>query len=141
MFSSPWYRSQCVNNSASTCFAYAPRGHSLAQAPVFLDNCSMLIPQFSLRTTLQVLTVCAVLFLVAGQALAGKAWAVIVTVAVLSVLATLLVHGCFYLVAAALSKLTGTQQTPARTSQGGLQLSPDLQELPPRQASHEESAE
>ena len=91
----------------------------------------MLIPQFSLRTTLKVVTVCALLFLIAGQALEGKAWAVAATVAVLSVLATLAVHGCFFGLTAGLSRIIGAQHSPARTSQGGLQISSDLQ-VPPR---------
>jgi len=90
----------------------------------------MLIPRFSLRTTLKTITVSALLFLIAGQALEGKAWAVVVTVAVLSVLATLLVHGCFFGLTAGLSRLIGSHQSPARTSQGGFQVSNELQ-LPP----------
>jgi hypothetical protein len=90
----------------------------------------MLIPRFSLRTILKVITVCAVLFLIAGEALRGSAWAVAVTVGVLSVLATLAVHGCFFGLTAGMSRVIGAQQTPARTSQGGLQLSSDLQ-VPP----------
>lgn len=90
----------------------------------------MLIPQFSLRTTLKVVTVCALLFLIAGQALEGRAWAMGVTVGVLSVLATLLVHSGFFAFTAAMSSIVGTQQSPARTSQGGLQLSSDIELLP-----------
>jgi hypothetical protein len=97
----------------------------------------MLIPRFSLRTTLKIVTVCALLFLVAGQALEGKAWAVAVTVAVLSVLATLAVHGCFFGFTAGMSRLIGARQSPALTGQGGLQLSSDLQVPPPRPVSIE----
>ncbi len=99
----------------------------------------MLIPQFSLRTILKVITVCAVLFLIAGEALQGKAWAVAVTVGVLSVLATLAVHGCFFGLTAGLSRIIGAQQSPARTSQGGMQLSSDLQVPPPQPVSAEPS--
>ena len=98
----------------------------------------MLIPQFSLRTTLKVLTACAVLFLIAGQAVQGHAWAVGVTVAVLSVLGTLVVHAVFYGLTAWLSRLIGVQQLPARTSQGGLQLSPDLRQPPATVAAPDE---
>jgi hypothetical protein len=90
----------------------------------------MLIPRFSLRTILKVITVCAVLFLIAGEALQAKAWAVAVTGGVLSVLATLVVHGCFFGLTAGMARVIGAQQTPARTSQGGLQVSSDLQ-VPP----------
>ncbi len=97
----------------------------------------MLIPQFSLRTILKVITACALLFLVAGQALEGKAWAVAVTVAVLSVLATLAVHGCFFGLTAGLTRIIGARQSPARTSQGGLQFSSDLQVPPSHPVSFE----
>ena len=111
--------------------------HWLAESVFFSTIDVMLIPQFSLRTILQVITVCALLFLVAGQALEGKAWAVAVTVAVLSVLATLAVHGCFFGLTAGLTRIIGARQSPARTSQGGLQFSSDLQVPPPHPVSFE----
>ncbi|MCA9232961.1 MAG: hypothetical protein KDA57_20110 [Planctomycetales bacterium] len=85
----------------------------------------MLIPRFSLRTTLLLLTVCAVFFLVMGRAYQGDYWAVVITVAVLSILATLAVHAMFYLLVLALGKLVGAKIAPARTSQGGMQSSAD----------------
>ena len=101
----------------------------------------MLIPQFSLRTTLKLVTICAVLFLISGRAVQGHAWAVGVMVAVLSVLGTLIVHAIFYGLTTWLSRILGVQQSPARTSQGGLQLSPDLCQPPAAVAAQDEPKE
>ena len=75
---------------------------------------------------------CALVFVIAGQALEGQAWAVVVTVGILSVLAVLAVHGCYFALTAGLSRVIGVQQSPARTSQGGLQLGSDVQFDPSR---------
>ena len=85
----------------------------------------MLLPQFSLRTTLAVLSACALVFLIAGQAYQGKAWAVGVTVALASVPVCLCVHALFYGLTAAVSRVIGVQKLPAKTSQGGMQFGPD----------------
>lgn len=86
----------------------------------------MLIPRFSLRTSLILLTVCAFFFLVMGRATRGDAWAIVVTVAVLSVLFALIVQAMFYLLAKTFGKIVGAQISPARTSQGGIQSSIDI---------------
>ena len=90
----------------------------------------MLVPQFSLRDALKGFTVCAVLFLIAGQAVAGHGWAIGVTVAVISVLCTLAVHAACYGLTVWLARLFGAQEIPARTSQGGLRFNSDQEQLP-----------
>lgn len=90
----------------------------------------MLFPRYSLRTTLIAVSTCAVFFLVLGQAVRGEPWAIVVSVAVVSLAITLLVHAALYIVAASLTRLIAAEQTPARTSRGGLQSTPDEQSAP-----------
>ena len=98
----------------------------------------MLLPQFSLRTILLATTACTVLFLIARQAFQGEAWAVGVTIAVLSVPACLVVYALFYGLTLLVSRVVGVQRLPARTSQGGVQLGPD-EHLPPSGAGPDNS--
>ena len=91
----------------------------------------MLIPQFSLRTSLIVISACAIFFLVLGYAIQGSGWAVVVSIAVVSVAVTLMFHAALFLVSSALARMVGTEQLPARTSRGGVQLTPDQQAPPP----------
>jgi type VI protein secretion system component VasK len=59
----------------------------------------MLIPQFSLRWMLAVVTVLAVVFLIVSRAAQGSAWAVGVSAAVMMVAFVAVVHlGLFFLV-------------------------------------------
>jgi len=85
----------------------------------------MLLPRYSLRTTLLGITSCALLFVVLGQALRGRPWAIVISVAVVSLLVTLLFHAALYLVSSFFSHLVGSQEFSARTSQGGVQSSSD----------------
>lgn len=87
----------------------------------------MLIPSFSLRSSLIGTAICAVFCLVLSQAVGGSPWAIVVSVAVLSLLVTFVFHALMYLVTFVLTKLVGQQQAPALTSQGGLQSTPDQQ--------------
>ena len=81
----------------------------------------MLLPRFTLRTLLAILTGVAVVSLLAGQALGGRAWALGVTVAVVSVPVALLVHaGCFSL-AMVFARWLGAKEVVARTSRGGVE--------------------
>lgn len=91
----------------------------------------MLIPRFSLRTTLILISGCAIFFLVLGQAVQGSAWAIVVSMAVISLIVTLLFHATLFFVSTALARLVGTEQMPARTSSGGVQLTPDQKAPPP----------
>ena len=91
----------------------------------------MLLPRYSLRTTLIAVTACAVFSLVVGQAVRGQMWAVVIAVGVASILVTLIVHALLFLMTAGLTRLVGSQQLPARTSRGGVQSTPDQQSPPP----------
>jgi hypothetical protein len=83
----------------------------------------MLLPRFSIRTALVIVTVVAVISLFAGQALGGRAWALGLTVAVVSVPVALLVHAAFYCVAMWFARLLGPEDVIAYTSRGGVERS------------------
>jgi hypothetical protein len=81
----------------------------------------MLLPRFSIRTALGILTGVAVLSLFAGQALGGRAWALGLTVAAVSVPAALAVHALFFALASAFANLLGPEEIVALTRRGGVQ--------------------
>ena len=83
----------------------------------------MLLPRFSIRTLLAILTGVAVLSLFAGQALGGRAWAFGLTVAVASVPIALVVHAGFFALASAFANLIGPEDIIAYTSRGGVERS------------------
>jgi hypothetical protein len=84
----------------------------------------MLLPRFSIRTALAILTGVAVVSLFAGQALGGRAWAFGLTVAVASVPIALLFHAAFFGLASAFGRLLGPEEEIiAHTSRGGVERS------------------
>ena len=99
----------------------------------------MLLPQFSLRTTLKALSACAVLFVVVRQAVLGQFWAIAVSCALLSVVVCFVFYALFYALTVGMSRVVGTQQLPARTSQGGLQLTTDEHQPPDSKAVEDSS--
>ncbi len=90
----------------------------------------MLLPRYSLRTTLLVTTVCAIFFVILGQAVQGRPWAVVVSVSVVSLLVLLLFHALLYLITSRFTRLFGGKQLPALTSQGGVQSTLDQPAAP-----------
>lgn len=90
----------------------------------------MLIPQFSLRTSLWLISGCAVFFLTLGYATQGHGWAIVVSVAVVSLIVVLLFHAGLFVASSAVARMVGTEQLPARTSRGGVQFTPDEQAAP-----------
>ncbi len=90
----------------------------------------MILPRFTLRATIVAVTFVAIFSLVLVRAQAGDTWAVAASMAVFSLLVIVLVHGCLYILISATARGIGTQALPARTRQGGVQLSPDEQILP-----------
>jgi hypothetical protein len=85
----------------------------------------MLLPRFSIRTALGVVTAAAIVSLFAGQALGGRAWAFGVTIAVVSVPLALLVHAAFFALASGFGRLLGPEpeNIVAYTSRGGVERS------------------
>lgn len=65
----------------------------------------MLIPRFTLRGMLLVITVSSVFFLIVRFALQGAAWAAAISLAVANVLAAFLIQGALFTLAYALSRL------------------------------------
>jgi len=100
---------------------------NLSSSVEIRDNPRMLLPRYSLRTTLILMTVCAAFFFVVGMAYRGQAWAVVVSVAIVGALVALLSQAGFYVLLSLLSRLFGTEQTSARTSHGGVQANADEQ--------------
>lgn len=90
----------------------------------------MLLPRFTLRSTLIGITAFAVLGLALARAQAGDLWARACVVAVASLVGIVIVHACFYMLIAATARVLGSRRLPARTRQGGVQASPDEQYLP-----------
>lgn len=80
----------------------------------------MLLPRFSLRLTLLVLTSAAFFFVVVGQAFRGSVWAVGLTVAVGSVLAALATYAMFFTLCTLFGRLVGIEQIVAKTSRGAV---------------------
>lgn len=83
----------------------------------------MLIPRFTIRTLLMILTGVAVASLFAGQAVSGRIWAVGVAVAIASVPVALVVHALFFAVGSGFARWLGPQEVVARTSRGGVERS------------------
>lgn len=72
----------------------------------------MLIPQFSVRWLLALVAVCALLFWVFSQALAGTSWAVGISVAVISLIVIFCVHAVFFWLTWLLAVLLGQFKRP-----------------------------
>lgn len=83
----------------------------------------MLLPRFSIRTALAILTGVAVISLFAGQALGGRAWALALTVAVATVPVALLVQAAFFTLASSFGRVVGPEEVVAYTSRGGVERS------------------
>lgn len=56
----------------------------------------MLLPRFSIRALLVILTVCAFAFVIVGMAVRGQNWAWGVSIGLLSILVTALVHAAWF---------------------------------------------
>jgi hypothetical protein len=80
----------------------------------------MLLPRFSLRAMLLILSAAALVFLITSMGIVGRAWAAGLAMAVVSVVFTLLVHMLLYGLVSMLAQLLGAQEVVARTSRGGV---------------------
>jgi hypothetical protein len=70
----------------------------------------MLVPRFSIRTLLMILTAGAVACLVAGMAYRGQYWAWGVTIALASLVVTAFVHAALFGVIWIFAQLTGASR-------------------------------
>jgi len=57
---------------------------------------SILVPRFTIRTLLAILTVCAIVFVMVGTAYRGQYWAWGVTIGLVSLIVTALVHAAWF---------------------------------------------
>jgi hypothetical protein len=56
----------------------------------------MLVPRFTIRTIFSVVTIAAVVFVVAGMALRGETWAWGITIGMITLVVTMLVHAAWF---------------------------------------------
>jgi hypothetical protein len=57
---------------------------------------STLLPRFTIRALLNLVTICAVAFLIAGMAYRGQVWAWGVTIGLISLVFTMVVHAAWF---------------------------------------------
>jgi hypothetical protein len=98
----------------------------------------MLLPQFSLRRALWIITACACFFLVQSLAMRGHAWALGVTVASASLLVAHLFYALFFVLVTFVGQLIGTESISARTSRGSIVSGTDPR-IPLHGAAHQSS--
>jgi hypothetical protein len=70
----------------------------------------MLLPRFSIRALLVMLTICAFVFVIAGMAIRGQHWAWGVTIGILSFAFTLLVHAAWFSAVWMLAQMRSAKQ-------------------------------
>ncbi len=73
----------------------------------------MLLPRFTIRTLLVMLTACAVVAVVIGTAFRGQEWAWGITIAVASLGVTAVVHAAWFGVVSVFAQLAPTKSLPA----------------------------
>jgi len=74
----------------------------------------MLLPRFSIRVLLIVLTVCAFAFVIVGTAVRGQNWAWGVSLALLSLVLTALVHATWFGIMWLFAQMPSAQPKEAR---------------------------
>jgi Na+/melibiose symporter-like transporter len=77
----------------------------------------MLLPRFTIRALLVMLTICAFVFVIAGMAVRGQHWAWGITIGILSLAFTMLVHAAWFSVVRALAQMQSrTREEPSGRS-------------------------
>ena len=69
----------------------------------------MLLPRFTIRALLVMLTVCACIFVIVGLAFRGQQWAWGVTIGILSLGFTLLIHAAWFAIIWGLVRMQSKQ--------------------------------
>src|SRR4029453_14669642 len=82
----------------------------------------MIMPRFTIRTALAGVTLCALVFVVVGMAVRGESWAWGITIALVSLLITLLVHAAWFSLVWTFRRLRG--ETPGPPSQAAVAAMP-----------------
>jgi hypothetical protein len=70
----------------------------------------MLLPRFTTRALLLLLTICAFVFVIAGMAIRGQHWAWGITIGILSLAFTLLVHAAWFSAVSMLGRMQSRKQ-------------------------------
>lgn len=70
----------------------------------------MLLPRFTIRALLVMLTVCAFVFVLAGMAVRGQHWAWGITIGIMSLAFTLLVHAVWFSAVWSLAQMQSRKQ-------------------------------
>jgi putative effector of murein hydrolase LrgA (UPF0299 family) len=70
----------------------------------------MLVPRFTIRALLVMLTVCAFVFVIAGMAVRGQHWAWGITIGIVSLAFTMLVHAAWFTVVRMLAQMQSRQK-------------------------------
>jgi hypothetical protein len=75
----------------------------------------MLLPRFTIRTLLVLLTICAIVFVLVGTAFRGQYWAWGVTIAIVSLIVTALTHVAWFGIVWLFARLPSLQPGGAPT--------------------------
>lgn len=95
----------------------------------------MLVPQFTTRRLLAIVTACSLLFLVLSLAVRGQAWATATSIGLGAAVLTLLTFAFFFQIAFLLAKLVGAVRPKERPK------SPFAQDTPPPRYARPEAVE
>jgi hypothetical protein len=74
-----------------------------------MNNAPVLLPRFTIRTLLALLTLCAVVFVLVGTAFRGQYWAWGVTIAIVSLIVTALTHVAWFGIVSFFSRLVDSR--------------------------------
>lgn len=91
----------------------------------------MLIPRYTLRRLLLLMTCISVFCVIVAQAVGGKAWAISVSLAAASLLMCFLVYGVLFGVAYLLASMLGVTRRSANVGTPFATAEPPLQMVPP----------
>jgi hypothetical protein len=73
----------------------------------------MILPRFTIRALMVIITVCAFVFVIAGMAVRGQHWAWGITIGILSVAFTLVVHAAWFGAVWTLAQMQSRKQEKA----------------------------
>lgn len=91
----------------------------------------MLIPRFTLRWLMLLITVISVFCVIVAQAFRGHAWAMGVSLAVASLLLSFLIYGALFCLAYLLASVRGSARTPVGVASPFATVEPPPQIIPP----------
>jgi hypothetical protein len=91
----------------------------------------MLVPQFTTRRLLAIISACAVFFLVLSLAVQGRVWAIAISVAVGSAVLAMILFALLFQLAYVLATLIGSVRKPQRPQSPFAQHTPPPRHIPP----------